>query len=104
MTTRNAVTGDAIKTKVTYGESLTNFERGWEALQRGNEEQLELEFEEVKPLPDADEREFLLWMAQVAYGRTKAYTGTWEYLIDQYEKETETTPSEALLSLVTQGD
>ena len=97
MTTRNSITGDKIQTKTAYGESAKNFDRGWELLQQGN--CLE---EEVKLLPEADEREFLLWMSQVAFSLTKGYNGMWNYLLGQYEKETKTTPSEAILQLITQ--
>lgn len=106
MTTRNSITGDKIQTKTAYGEAAKNFDRGWEALQRGNEEQLELDLEpeEVKPLPTADDRDFLVWMSQVAFSLTKGYNGMWEYLLGQYEKETETTPDKDLLYFITKGE
>ena len=102
MTTRNSITGDVIKTKVAYGESAKNFERGWELLQHGLQDHC-LE-EEVKPLPVADDRDFLVWMSQVAFSFTKGYNGMWNYLLGQYEKETETTSSDDVLSLITKGE
>jgi hypothetical protein len=98
MTTRNSITGDKIQTRVAYGESAKNYERGWEALQQGNN----VESIPDEPLPVADIEEFTLWMSQVAFSMTKGYNGMWNYLIEQYEKETKTTPSEALLQLITQ--
>jgi hypothetical protein len=99
MTTRNSVTGDAIKTKVAYGESAKNFERGWELLQQGS-----TATEEVKPLPVADDSDFLMWMSQVAFSLTKGYNGMWNYLLSRYEQETETTPDKDLLYFITKGE
>jgi hypothetical protein len=99
MTARNSITGDSIKTKTSYGESATNWDKGWELLQQGN--CLE---EEVKPLPVADDRDFLMWMSQVAFSLTKGYNGMWDYLLGQYEKETETTPDKDLLYFITKGE
>ena len=99
MTARNSITGDSIKTKTSYGESATNWDKGWEILQQGN--CLE---EEPKHLPEASDKDFLLWLAVDYYEKTKGYKGQWNYIISQYEKDTETTPDKDLLYFITKGE
>lgn len=100
MTTRNSITGDKIQTKVAVGEAATNYDNGWEALQRA----WVPEEVEVTELPNADNIRFLAWIAHEHYRTTKGYTGVWDYIINQYEQETGTTPDQDLLDAIIKGE